>query len=83
MWHHAQIADRLELSILMPCLNEAATVGACVDQAIAAMAALGVDAEVIVADNGSTDGSPEIASARGARVKQGGSSTSSEPAMTW
>src|SRR3989442_1446058 len=68
MWHHAQIADRLELSILMPCLNEAATVGACVDQAISAIAELGVDAEVIVADNGSTDGSAEIASARGARV---------------
>jgi len=68
MWHHAQIADRLELSILMPCLNEAATVGACVDQAIAAIATLGVDAEVIVADNGSTDGSAEIAAARGARV---------------
>lgn len=52
----------------MPCLNEAATVGACVDQAIAAIAALGAQAEVIVADNGSTDDSPEIASARGARV---------------
>jgi len=52
----------------MPCLNEGATVGACVDQAMAAIAALRVDAEVIVADNGSTDGSPEIAAARGARV---------------
>ena len=62
----------LELTILMPCLNEAATVGACVDAATAAIAALGVAlgvaGEVVVADNGSSDGSREIAASRGARV---------------
>jgi len=58
----------LELTILMPCLNEAATVGACVDAATAAIAALGIAGEVVVADNGSTDGSREIAATRGARV---------------
>ncbi len=57
-----------ELSIVMPCLNEAATVGACVDAAAAAIRAAGTTGEVIVADNGSTDGSREIASSRGARI---------------
>ena len=58
----------LELTILMPCLNEAATVGACVDAAAAAIRSLGVSGEVVVADNGSTDGSRELAAGRGARV---------------
>ena len=57
-----------ELTILMPCLNEAATVGACVDAAVAALRVSGATGEVIVADNGSTDGSQEIAAARGARI---------------
>ncbi|HEV2011605.1 MAG TPA: glycosyltransferase, partial [Candidatus Limnocylindria bacterium] len=52
----------------MPCLNEAATVGACVDAATAALHASGTTGEVIVADNGSTDGSREIGSAHGARI---------------
>lgn len=60
--------DDVELSLLMPCLNEAATLGACVDAAQAALRLLGVRGEVLVADNGSTDGSQEIAIARGARV---------------
>lgn len=60
--------DDCELSILMPCLNEAATVGACVDAATAALRASGTNGEVIVADNGSTDGSRAIASAHGARI---------------
>ena len=58
----------LVLTILMPCLNEAATVGACVDAAQRALRDLGVSGEVIVADNGSTDGSRELAATHGARV---------------
>jgi glycosyltransferase involved in cell wall biosynthesis len=60
--------DSVEVSIVMPCLNEAETVGACVTKARAALAANGVCGEVLVADNGSTDGSREIAAAAGARV---------------
>ena len=52
----------------MPCLNEAATVAACVKQARGALAKYGISGEVIVADNGSTDGSRELAAAAGARV---------------
>lgn len=58
----------VELTILMPCLNEAETVGACVDAARAYLTASGVAGEVLVADNGSSDGSQAIAAARGARV---------------
>jgi len=52
----------------MPCLNEAATVADCVTQARGALAKYGISGEVIVADNGSTDGSRELAAAAGARV---------------
>ncbi len=52
----------------MPCLNEAETVGACVRKAKDAMAALGVQGEVVIADNGSTDGSQLLAESAGARV---------------
>jgi hypothetical protein len=52
----------------MPCLNEARTVAVCIDKAKAALDALGVAGEVVVADNGSTDGSPDLARAHGARV---------------
>jgi len=58
----------IDLTILMPCLNEAETLATCVRQAIAAIAASGVNGEVVVADNGSNDGSQEIARAEGARV---------------
>ena len=58
----------LELSIVMPCLNEADTVRACVRKAKQAIQQLGISGEVIVADNGSTDGSIEIALEEGARV---------------
>ena len=61
-------ARELELSVVMPCLNEAATVARCVERALQAMKGAGVDGEVIVADNGSTDGSREIAARAGARV---------------
>ncbi len=58
----------IELSIVMPCLDEAATVARCVERARGAIARLGVAGEVIVADNGSRDGSPELAAGAGARV---------------
>ena len=58
----------VELTILMPCLNEAETLAACVGEAAAALAAAGVVGEVLVADNGSTDGSQALALAAGARV---------------
>ena len=59
----------LELSILMPCLNEAETVGVCVDKANAFLARSGgVRGEVLIADGGSTDATRELAAARGARI---------------
>jgi glycosyltransferase involved in cell wall biosynthesis len=58
----------LDLTILMPCLNEAETLATCVRQAVTAIDASGITGEVVVADNGSTDGSQEIARAEGARV---------------
>lgn len=57
-----------ELSVVIPCLNEAATIAACVREAREALEAAGVVGEVVVADNGSSDGSPELATAAGARV---------------
>ena len=58
----------LELTILMPCLNEAETVATCVRKARSFLATSGVAGEVLVADNGSTDGSAELAVQAGARV---------------
>jgi glycosyltransferase involved in cell wall biosynthesis len=57
-----------EVSIVIPCLNEADTLGTCIDKAHRAFRDAGIDGEVVVGDNGSTDGSREIAQARGARV---------------
>src|ERR1700719_3001485 len=57
-----------ELSIVMPCLNEARTVGTCVQKALAYLEMYNVPGEVIVADNGSNDGSQAIAAGLGARV---------------
>jgi glycosyltransferase involved in cell wall biosynthesis len=58
----------IELSVVMPCLNEADTVAICVKKAVTAMAQTDVVGEVIVADNGSSDGSRELASEQGARI---------------
>jgi glycosyltransferase involved in cell wall biosynthesis len=58
----------IELSIVLPCLNEAETLEVCVRKARRSLDELGVVGEVVVADNGSTDGSQEIARAAGARV---------------
>ena len=59
---------RIELSVVMPCLDEAETLPICLKKAFSAMQEAGVHGEVIVADNGSQDGSPEIAQKAGARV---------------
>lgn len=56
------------LSVVLPCLNEAETLESCVRKAQGAIARLGISGEVIVADNGSTDGSQDIARRLGARV---------------
>ncbi len=56
------------VSVVIPCLNEAAGVGRCVEKALRALGEMRVDGEVVVVDNGSTDGSPEIAARAGARV---------------
>jgi len=58
----------IELSILMPCLNEAETLAACIEKAQKALEDLNIAGEIVIADNGSTDGSPEIAASLGARV---------------
>src|SRR5207247_1964177 len=57
-----------ELTILMPCLNEAATVGSCIAKARGFLERAGIAGEVLVADNGSDDGSRALAEAAGARV---------------
>jgi glycosyltransferase involved in cell wall biosynthesis len=57
-----------EVSVVMPCLNEADTLAVCIGKALAAFASAQISGEVIVADNGSTDGSQAIATAAGARV---------------
>ncbi len=58
----------LELTVLLPCLNEAETLEACIRKARACLTRLGIYGEVIVADNGSTDGSQALARQAGARV---------------
>jgi glycosyltransferase involved in cell wall biosynthesis len=60
--------EEIEVSIVMPCLNEARTVGRCVAKAVRALEEMGIQGEVIVADNGSTDGSQAVAREHGARV---------------
>jgi hypothetical protein len=60
--------DAVELSIVLPCLDEAATLGRCIADARAALASLGIDGEIVVADNGSVDGSIQLAEGLGARV---------------
>jgi glycosyltransferase involved in cell wall biosynthesis len=62
-------ADRpLELTVVMPCLNEAATIATCIRKAMDSIERLGIAGEVVIADNGSTDGSQQIAEELGARV---------------
>jgi hypothetical protein len=58
----------MELTVVIPCLNEAETVATCVSKAVRFIQQNGIDGEVIVADNGSTDGSRQLAADAGARV---------------
>ena len=69
IFSEAQTPEReIELSVVMPCLNEADTVSKCVRKAVETLRSMGINGEVIVADNGSTDGSQTLAEAAGARV---------------
>ena len=62
------LAQGVQVSVVIPCLNEANSLAICVDKAIKAFEAGGLKGEVVVADNGSTDGSIQIAEEHGARV---------------
>lgn len=60
--------EPIAISVVMPCLNEEATIGACITRAQEGLARLGLPGEIVVADNGSTDRSRDIARSMGARV---------------
>src|SRR5882762_3841351 len=60
--------DPVDVSVVIPCLNEANSIGICVEKARKAFQEAGLRGEVVVADNGSTDGSIEIVRKLGARV---------------
>ncbi len=60
--------DPIDLTIVMPCLNEAETIVACIEKARLGIERAGVTGEVLIGDNGSTDGSIELAEKHGARV---------------
>jgi hypothetical protein len=60
--------SKVELTVVMPCLNEAETVATCVRKAVTFLEEYHISGEVIVADNGSTDGSQQLAQGAGARV---------------
>src|SRR5690242_20174297 len=60
--------EQIELSVVMPCLNEAETLATCIRKAQEALEQHQISGEVIVADNGSTDGSQQIAREAGARI---------------
>jgi len=64
----ANTNDDVEVSVVMPCLNEARTVGRCIDKARRALQEMHTHGEVVIADNGSSDGSREIAREHGAEV---------------
>jgi glycosyltransferase involved in cell wall biosynthesis len=61
-------ASELELTILMPCLDEAETLATCIQKAKGFLARTGISGEILIADNGSNDGSRQIAEGLGARV---------------
>jgi glycosyltransferase involved in cell wall biosynthesis len=62
------MTDRPLVSVVMPCLNEEAAIGACIDKIQRTFAAAGIRGEIVVCDNGSTDASVAIAERMGARV---------------
>lgn len=70
--HEVQIAELPFVSIVMPCLNETVSLPHCIAQATRALALIqdrfGLDGEIVIADNGSTDGSQDLATSLGARV---------------
>jgi glycosyltransferase involved in cell wall biosynthesis len=66
--HTPVVTDTVEVSVVMPCLNEEESVGVCVRKALAGLAASGMVGEVIVCDNGSSDDSVAVARAAGASV---------------
>lgn len=65
---NSQNPGNIELSIVMPCLNEAETLKVCIDKAMKYLKENNISGEVVIGDNGSTDGSQEIARTCGARV---------------
>lgn len=66
--HDSRHGEDVELSIIMPCLNESETLETCIRKARGFLQASGITGEVVIGDNGSTDGSQEIARNAGARV---------------
>ncbi len=64
----ASAEGEIELTVVMPCLNEAETLATCIEKARASLEEHGIRGEIVIADNGSTDGSQEIAERLGARV---------------
>ena len=66
--HDLLEGESIEVSVVMPCLNEVQTLATCIEKARTAIATLGVAGEVVVADNGSTDRSQELARSLDARV---------------
>lgn len=69
---HSKDQRRIDVTIVMPCLNEAKTLPGCIEEAQAALRRIeneqGLIGEIVIGDNGSTDGSPKIACQMGARV---------------
>jgi glycosyltransferase involved in cell wall biosynthesis len=61
------VGREIELSIVMPCLNEGDTIGTCIEKAMRTLQENNISGEVVIGDNGSTDGSQEIARKLGAR----------------
>ncbi len=68
MINEVNTMDNIEISIVMPCLNESETIGHCIEKAQKWLVKTGVKGEIIIGDNGSTDGSQEIAIRHGAQV---------------